>query len=106
MKCKFLEAKVDSTNCLSVKFELDNKIYSLDDVELQVDRTYEVPHLEFQRFPNPPKRKYGLVVVGKFVSSSLTNNIEDKEPLEVTIEEIEEKFGRKVKIVRGDNNEN
>lgn len=84
-------------NGLYLKLQNDSagKQFELYGVKLYLSRIEE----DFRLFPLDKKQKE-LKIEGSFSSQHPCNQIKDCEPLEVTIEDIEKKFGRKIKIVK------
>lgn len=95
---KVLNAEVNSDGTLCIEFERGDKHYTIDNVKLNVKSTREVNGIEYESMLRT-KNIVILEIFGEFISFSSVNKVEDIKPLEVTIEEIEKKFGRKIKIV-------
>ena len=91
---KVTKAEVNKDGTMNIVCE-DNRtrcsIYNLSPTITEVDVNRVVKPLGI-----PHKR---IVINGTFESNSYRNTIENIAPIEVTLEEVAEKFGRRVKIV-------
>lgn len=90
MKVKKCEIVKDGRLNLTIEDTVRGRIYELYNVEMDI--TEVAMHSNWFG-------ESSTEVNGSFISTSKFNNEYDSPPLEVTISDIEEKFGRKVKIV-------